>query len=111
MLGDKTVRYQGKNTNLDALKEYIISYLQADGFKIQSQVEIATLKEEEFKKTNPQLATQLFYRGGKFKPDGLPENPLPAQLAKNLPSDLPLLAAWTGVSRVLLNLDDFLTRE
>ena len=32
-------------------------------------------------KTNPQLATQLFYKGGKFKPDGLPENPLPAELA------------------------------
>jgi hypothetical protein len=62
-------------------------------------------------KTNPQLATQLFYKGGKFKPDGLPENPLPEKLAKNLPSDMPLLAAWTGVSRVLLNLDDFLTRE
>jgi hypothetical protein len=62
-------------------------------------------------KTNPQLATQLFYKGGKFKPDGLPENPLPEKLAKNLPSDLSLLAAWTGVSRVLLNLDDFLTRE
>jgi hypothetical protein len=28
-----------------------------------------------------------------------------------LPPDLPLEAAWTGVSRVLLNLDDFLTRE
>jgi hypothetical protein len=28
-----------------------------------------------------------------------------------LPADLPLEAAWTGVARVLLNLDDFLTRE
>jgi hypothetical protein len=36
MLGDKTIRYQGKNTNLDALRESIISYLQGDGFKIQS---------------------------------------------------------------------------
>jgi hypothetical protein len=62
-------------------------------------------------KTNPSLATQLVFKGGKFKPDGLPESPPPEKLAKNLPSDLPLLAAWTGVSRVLLNLDDFLTRE
>ena len=62
-------------------------------------------------KTNPSLATQLVFKGGKFKPDGLPENPPPEKLAKNLPPDLPLLAAWTGVSRVLLNLDDFLTRE
>jgi hypothetical protein len=28
-----------------------------------------------------------------------------------LPVDLPLEAAWTGVARVLLNTDDFLTRE
>jgi hypothetical protein len=62
-------------------------------------------------KTNPSLATELVFRGGKFKPDGLPENPPPAKLAANLPSDLPLFAAWTGVGRVLLNLDDFLTRE
>jgi hypothetical protein len=62
-------------------------------------------------KTNPSLATQLVFKGGKFTPDGLPQNPPPEKLAKNLPSDLPLLAAWTGVSRVLLNLDDFLTRE
>ena len=36
MLADKTVRYQGKNTNLEALRDNIISYLQSDGFKIQS---------------------------------------------------------------------------
>jgi hypothetical protein len=36
MLADKTIRYQGKNTNLDGLNENIIKYLQGDGFKIQS---------------------------------------------------------------------------
>ncbi|MDA4123722.1 MAG: hypothetical protein OK456_11135 [Thaumarchaeota archaeon] len=35
MLADKTVRYQGKNTNLDKLRADIIANLQADGFKIQ----------------------------------------------------------------------------
>jgi hypothetical protein len=36
MLADKTVRYQGKNTNLDGLKDNVIHYLQSDGFKIQN---------------------------------------------------------------------------
>ena len=36
MLADKTVRYQGKNTNLTALRDNIVSYLQGDGFKIQT---------------------------------------------------------------------------
>jgi hypothetical protein len=62
-------------------------------------------------KTKPSLATSLVYKGGKFLPDGTPENPLPAKLAAKLPADLTVLSAWTGVSRVLLNLDDFLTRE
>jgi hypothetical protein len=62
-------------------------------------------------KTSPSLATELIYNGGRFKPDGLPENPPPPKLAARLPQDLPLEAAWTGLSRVLLNLDDFLTRE
>ena len=62
-------------------------------------------------KTKPALATELVYKGGKFLPDGKPENPPPAKLGERLPADLPLMAAWTGVSRVLLNLDDFLTRE
>ena len=35
MLADKTVRYQGRNTNLDGLRENIIHYLQDDGFKVQ----------------------------------------------------------------------------
>jgi hypothetical protein len=35
MLADKTVRYQGKNTNLEGLRENIMRYLQADGFKVQ----------------------------------------------------------------------------
>jgi hypothetical protein len=36
MLADKTVRYQGRNTDLDGLRENIIHYLQGDGFKLQS---------------------------------------------------------------------------
>jgi len=35
MLADKTVRYQGKNTNLDGLRDNIVRYLQGDGFKVQ----------------------------------------------------------------------------
>jgi hypothetical protein len=62
-------------------------------------------------KMNPSRAIELIYNGGKFSPDGLPLNPPSAKLAAMLPPDLPLEAAWTGVSRVLLNLDDFLTRE
>jgi hypothetical protein len=36
MLADKTVRYQGKNTDLTGLTNGIMSYLQGDGFKIQA---------------------------------------------------------------------------
>jgi hypothetical protein len=62
-------------------------------------------------KTNPGRVTELIYKGGKFKDDGTPLNPIPPKLAAMLPTDLPLEAAWTGVARVLLNSDDFLTRE
>jgi hypothetical protein len=62
-------------------------------------------------KTNPSRAAALIYKGGKFGPDGVPLNPPPPKLRAMLPADLPLEAAWTGVARVLLNLDDFLTRE
>jgi hypothetical protein len=62
-------------------------------------------------KTKPARATELIYKGGKFGPDGNPLNPPPPKLAAMLPADLPLEAAWTSVARVLLNLDDFLTRE
>jgi hypothetical protein len=62
-------------------------------------------------KTKPVRATELIYKGGKFGPDGNALNPPPKKLADMLPADLPLEAAWTGVARVLLNLDDFLTRE
>jgi Protein of unknown function (DUF1553)/Protein of unknown function (DUF1549)/Planctomycete cytochrome C len=62
-------------------------------------------------KTNPARATELIYKGGKFGPDGAPLNPPPPKLAAMLPADLPLEAVWTGVARVLLNADDFLTRE
>jgi hypothetical protein len=36
MLGDKTVNYQGKNTDLNALSDSIVSYLKSDGFKVQA---------------------------------------------------------------------------
>ncbi len=36
MIGDKSVNYQGKNTDLNALNESIQTYLQADGFKVQA---------------------------------------------------------------------------
>src|SRR5215472_16792156 len=62
-------------------------------------------------KTNPSRAIELIYKGGKFTPDGRPVHPPPAKLAAMLPEDRPLEAAWTGVARVLLNADDFLTRE
>jgi mono/diheme cytochrome c family protein len=62
-------------------------------------------------KSHPSKATELVYKGGKFTPEGVPANPPPPKLAAMLPSDLQLEAAWTGVARVLLNLDDFLTRE
>ena len=61
--------------------------------------------------TKPSRATELIYKGGRFGPDGIPLNPPPPKLAAMLPADLPLEAAWTGIARVLLNLDDFLTRE
>ena len=62
-------------------------------------------------KSHPSKATELIYKGGKFTPEGVPANPPPPKLAAMLPSDLQLEAAWTGVARVLLNLDDFLTRN
>jgi|GEM_PF-84017 len=36
MLADKTIRYQGRNANLTALRDNIVTYLQSDGFKIQA---------------------------------------------------------------------------
>ncbi|HXB71980.1 MAG TPA: PSD1 and planctomycete cytochrome C domain-containing protein [Candidatus Acidoferrales bacterium] len=71
---------------------------------------VLTHRVDEYK-TKPSRATELIYKGGKFGPDGTPANPPPPKLAAMLPSDLLLEAAWTGVARVLLNLDDFLTRE
>ena len=65
---------------------------------------------EEYK-TNPARAIELIYKGGKFSPEGVPANPPPQKLAAMLPKDLALEAAWTSVARVLLNLDDFLTRD
>jgi len=35
MLADKTLRFQGRNTNLQGLRENIVHYLQSDGFKVQ----------------------------------------------------------------------------
>jgi len=71
---------------------------------------LLTHQTDEYK-TKPSRATELIYKGGKFGPDGIAVNPPPPKLAAMLPADLPLEAAWTGVARVLLNLDDFLTRE
>ncbi|MES1262277.1 MAG: DUF1553 domain-containing protein, partial [Acidobacteriota bacterium] len=68
-------------------------------------------RQTEEYKTNPTHAIELIYKGGKFSPEGVPANPPPAKLAAMLPKDLPLEAAWTGVARVLMNLDDFLTRD
>jgi hypothetical protein len=36
MIGDKTVKYQGKNTDLNALNNSIVTYLQTEGFKVQA---------------------------------------------------------------------------
>jgi hypothetical protein len=36
MIGEKTVAYQGKGTNLDDLAQKISGYLQGEGFKVQS---------------------------------------------------------------------------
>ena len=68
------------------------------------------LRPEEYR-TNPSRAIELIYKGGKFNPEGVPADPPPAKLAAMLPKDMQLEAAWTGVARVLMNLDDFLTRD
>jgi hypothetical protein len=77
----------------------------------QQRLEKFVAVEADEYKTRPSRATELIYKGGKFGPDGNPLNPPPPKLAAMLPADLPIEAAWTGVARVLLNLDDFLTRE
>jgi len=77
----------------------------------QQRLEKFVAVEADEYKTRPSRATELIYKGGKFGPDGNPLNPPPPKLAAMLPADLPLEAAWTSVARVLLNLDDFLTRE
>ena len=35
MIGDKTISYEGRNTDLNSLKDGIANYLQGDGFKVQ----------------------------------------------------------------------------
>jgi hypothetical protein len=35
MIGDKTIQYQGRNTDLNALEDGIVNYLRGDGFKVQ----------------------------------------------------------------------------
>ena len=77
----------------------------------EARIERFLTRQSDEYKTKPARATELIYKGGKFGPDGIPVNPPPPKLAAMLPPDLPLEAAWTGVARVLLNLDDFLTRE
>ena len=77
----------------------------------EQRLERFLARQEDEYRTKPSRATELIYKGGKFGPDGIPVNPPPPKLAAMLPADLPLEAAWTSVARVLLNLDDFLTRE
>jgi len=77
----------------------------------QQRLEKFVAVESDEYQTRPSRATELIYKGGKFGPDGNPLNPPPPKLAAMLPADLPLEVAWTSVARVLLNLDDFLTRE
>ena len=36
MIGEKVRHYEGKNTDLNSLKEKIQQYLESDGFKVQS---------------------------------------------------------------------------
>ncbi len=36
MIGDKVMHFQGKGTDLGALQQKISSYLEADGFKVQT---------------------------------------------------------------------------
>ncbi len=38
MIGEKVRHYEGKNTDLNALKAKIEEYLQGDGFKVQSSL-------------------------------------------------------------------------
>ena len=81
---------------------------RADEVQRLEQFLVRQLDEYESK---PSRATELIHKGGKFGPDGDPLNPPPPKLTAMLPADLQLEAAWTGVARVLMNLDDFLTRE
>jgi hypothetical protein len=77
----------------------------------EQRIETFLARQTDDYKTNPSLALELIYKGGKFTPEGTPVNPPPAKLAAMLPKDPTLEAAWTAVARVLLNADDFLTRE
>jgi len=36
MIGEKVLHYQGKGSDLTSLREKIVSYLQSDGFKVQT---------------------------------------------------------------------------
>jgi hypothetical protein len=36
MIGDKTVNYVGKNTDLNALNNSVVKYLESSGFKVQA---------------------------------------------------------------------------
>lgn len=41
MIGQKELHFQGKGTDLDALRQKIDSYLQADGFTVQTSAQSA----------------------------------------------------------------------
>jgi len=65
------------------------------------------LQRDEFR-TDTTSASILVTKPQVF--DSSPVDPLPEQAAVD-PKEIPELAAWTAVSRVLFNLDDFMTRE
>ncbi len=94
---------------------FLLAVGRAPGAQEEQRIANFLARRIDEYKTHPSLAIELIYKGGKFLPDGTPVNPPPAKLAAMLPAMQPdalsLEAAWTGVARVLLNTDDFLTRE
>jgi hypothetical protein len=111
-LAARIIKKEGLNGNKERIQyAYILVLGRAPRPDEEQRLERYLARQLDEYKTNPSRAIELIYKGGKFSPEGVPLNPAPAKLAAMLPADLPLEAAWTGVSRVLLNLDDFLTRE
>jgi hypothetical protein len=65
------------------------------------------LQRDEYR-SNPTAASLLVVKEQVF--DSSPGGTLAAEESVN-PKEVPELAAWTAVARVLFNLDDFMTRE